>query len=64
MELNGKALVFVTEALRYRLTWYDSELAKPGLSDDARSDLTNDKHFVASLIESLGGRRVTEPGHG
>ena len=65
MELSGKTKQFLAEAVRYRLTWYDGELARADLSDDKRSELATDKQFLASLLESLTqGRRSTEPGHG
>ncbi|MBS1122689.1 MAG: hypothetical protein H6Q90_4917 [Deltaproteobacteria bacterium] len=71
MELSGKALIHVVEAVKQRLASYDRELAGKALSDDARSDIENDKLFLVALLSDMEAetegrpkhRRATEPGH-
>jgi hypothetical protein len=72
MELSGKALTFVIAAVRHHIEWHDAQLARTDLSEDARSDLTNDKYYLAALLADMSskaearpaGRPATEPGHG
>jgi hypothetical protein len=75
MELTGKALTFVIVAVRQRMEWYDTQLARTELSDDERSNLDKDKLFLGSLLAEMTDRehaevrtpivrRTTEPGHG
>ena len=53
MDLSPKALRFLIEAVEYRMTWYQQELDRLDLSDDQRSDLTNDHMFFGSILEAL-----------
>ena len=64
MDLSGKRMRVLAEALRYRIEWCDAELAKPEATEDARAILTEDKQCLSSMLEDLTrGRRSTEPGH-
>lgn len=53
MELDAKALGFVAEALEYRITSYEEQLRRGGLSVDDRSDLTNDMYYTRALLSSF-----------
>ena len=53
MEFSHKALRFLTEAVRFRIEWYERELLRGDLDDDTRSDLTNDHLYFCSLLTAM-----------
>jgi len=65
MDLSGNKLRVLADAIRHRIAWCDSELARAELAADARTTITDDKQaLVAILGDLMPARRVTEPGHG
>jgi hypothetical protein len=56
MDLNFKALGFIVEAIEYRIDWHDHELRRDDLSEDERSDLTNDMYYLRALLADFRER--------
>jgi hypothetical protein len=53
VELNPKSLSFVIAALQHYMEWHDEQLRRTDLSDDERSDLTNDRYYLESLRDGF-----------
>ena len=53
MELNYKALTALIEAVDHRLAWYEEQLRRTDLTQDGRSDLTNDMYYLRALRDDL-----------
>jgi hypothetical protein len=53
MEFSHRSLRFLVEAVRFRIEWYEHELLRDDLDDDARSDLTNDHGYFCSLLAAM-----------
>jgi hypothetical protein len=45
--------MFIAQALRREIGWHEQELRRTDLTDDERSDLTNDLHYLRALLEDL-----------
>jgi hypothetical protein len=57
VELDVKALGFVARALEHRIAWYEEQLQRGDLSEDDRSDLTNDMFYLLELLGSFERER-------
>ena len=57
MELDVKALGFLARALEYQIGWYEEQMQRPDLTEDEYSDLTNDRYYLQSLLESIEQER-------
>ncbi len=49
MNLSLKATRFVIEALEHYQHYYDQQLRQEGLTEDAISDLDNDRHYLEAI---------------
>jgi hypothetical protein len=56
IELSGKALVFVTEAVEYRIASMKRAVAET-VSDDEISDLQNDTALLNVILQNLKNKR-------
>jgi hypothetical protein len=57
MKLSPKAVRFVIEALEHYQKYHDERLASEGLSDDAASDLTNDRQYLEAIKKDFENYR-------
>lgn len=53
MKLSPKATRFVIEALEQYALEHDRRLGQEGLSDDAISDLTNDRQYLEAIKQEF-----------
>ncbi len=60
MKLSDKAIRFVIEAIEYRIEWYEHKLKQENLSEDERSDLTNDLFYLKAILSDLKRERSIE----
>jgi hypothetical protein len=62
MKLSAKAIRFIIEAIEYRIGWYEHELKREDLSEDEKSDLTNDLYYFRSILRELKAQRSPTEG--
>ncbi len=53
MKLSLKATRFVIEALEHFQKYHDQQLRQKGLSEDAVSDLVNDRQFLEAIKQDF-----------
>jgi hypothetical protein len=57
MNLSLKATRFVIEALEHYQHYYDQQLRQEGLTEDAISDLDNDRHYLEAIKQDFEAYR-------
>jgi hypothetical protein len=62
MNFSHKSLRFLIEAVEYRTDWYRRRLSDKNLSDDQRSELTNDHAYFCILLDEMRGAEAAERG--
>jgi hypothetical protein len=53
MDLSPKAIRFLIDAVKHYEEQLDRRLEEEGLSDDELADLTNDRQYLAALVQDL-----------
>jgi hypothetical protein len=57
VELDYKALTFIASAIEHRMDWHREQLQRADLTDDERSDLTNDLYYLRALLAEVQDAR-------
>jgi len=53
VELDYKALTFIGSAIEHWMDWHREQLQRADLTDDERSDLTNDLYYLRALLAEV-----------
>jgi hypothetical protein len=53
VELDYKALTFIAYAIEHWMNWHREQLQRVDLTDDDRSDLTNDLYYLRALLADV-----------
>lgn len=62
MELDFKALTFIANAIEHWMNWHREQLRRVDLTDDERSDLTNDLYYLRSVLAEVQEARRRSSG--
>lgn len=57
LRLGYKDLTFIAMALERFIAWHEAELRRDDLSEDDRSDLTNDLYYLHELLGDVRRER-------
>ena len=60
MNFSQKSLRFLIEAVEYRIAWYQRRLGRKNLSNDERSELTNDHAYFRILLSEMKAADTAE----
>jgi hypothetical protein len=61
MQLSPKAVRFLVDAVEYRITAYQAQLASQDLDEDTTADLSNDLLFLEALLADLRVAQESTP---